>query len=341
MVNVPILARLILCLATLTTSTSLLADSSVIYGREEPLEEKLIDSFIDAEATELGYSSKALRTILAQARVQKSILEAIANPAEKKKWFEYRPIFIQKSRIEGGVKFQQENTKLLEKAQKEYGVNQDIITAIIGIETRYGRYTGKYRVLDALSTLAFHYPRRSKFFRGELIQFLKLTREEKINPTEALGSYAGAMGMPQFIPSSYRNYSIDFDKNGKRDLWNSKADVIGSVANYFSRHGWQKDGLIAIPAKATAKAFKKLGHYELATPRHTISELKKIGVTPLAKVDDSLKAELLTLELEDDVEFWLVFHNFYVITRYNHSSHYAMAAFQLSGLINEQAKNKK
>ena len=327
-------------LLLLLLSFNAIAAKSVIYGREVPLDEKTITKFISAEAAKLGYSSTELKAILSEARVQKSILEAIANPAERKKWFEYRPIFIQKSRIDGGVDFQKKNKALLKKAHNKYGVNPDIITAIIGIETRYGRYTGKYRVLDALTTLAFHYPRRSKFFRKELIQFLTLTREEKIDPRNALGSYAGAMGMPQFISSSYRRYAVDFDQNGSRDLWNSKADVIGSVANYFSRHGWKKDGLVAIPAKATAKAFKELGHYNLKPPSHTIAELKKLGVTPLAKVDDSLKAELLTLELKDDVEFWIIFHNFYVITRYNHSSHYAMAAFQLSGLIDGKAAKK-
>ena len=184
-----------------------------------------------------GFDREQLQLLMDKATYRQAIIDAISRPAEGKSWREYRPIFVTESRSRQGVEFWDANADLLARAEAEYGVPPEIIVAIIGVETRYGQHLGSYPVLDSLSTLAFGYPKRGKFFRGELTEFMLLSREETIDMTSAMGSYAGALGMPQFIPSSYRAYAVDFDADGRRDLWQSSADVIGSVASYFKRHG--------------------------------------------------------------------------------------------------------
>ncbi|MBT8438577.1 MAG: lytic murein transglycosylase B [Gammaproteobacteria bacterium] len=234
--------KLLLAAAFVCTHTA-------VANNDASLAEKEKQDFILEMSQKHGFDQQFLTKTLDQAKVKQSILDAISRPAEKTlTWSQYRNIFIKPKRIEGGVQFWKENEADLNKAYQQYGVPPEIITAIIGVETLYGKHTGGYRVLDALTTLGFHYPPRSKFFRKELLQFLLLTREEKVDPTEPTGSYAGAMGKPQFIPSSYRHYAIDFDNDGKRDIWNNNTDVIGSVASYFSRHGWRRDRPVTVPA---------------------------------------------------------------------------------------------
>lgn len=212
-----------------------------------------------------------------------------------------------------------------------------IITAIIGVETRYGRYRGSYRVIDSLSTLAFAYPKRAKFFRGQLKQFLVMAREEKMDPLKPLGSYAGAMGQPQFIPSSFRHYAIDFDGDGKRDLWDNMDDIIGSVANYFSRHHWRAGEAITSRATVNGKVAKSLlkGGYK---PSFKAAELKKHKINGTHEISPNQDVALIALEQKRGHEYWIGFHNFYVITRYNHSPLYAMAVYQLSEAIRSGAK---
>ncbi len=297
--------------------------------------ENIQAQFIDDMVQEHGFDQAALKRTLSEAKVKKAILEAIARPAEKRlTWSEYRKIFLIPRRIEGGVRFWQENKSALDQAQSKYGVPPEIITAIIGVETLYGKNTGGYRVLDALSTLGFHYPPRSKFFRSELSHFLRLTREEKIDPAMPTGSYAGAMGKPQFIPSSYRHYAIDFDRDGKRDIWENNTDVIGSVANYFSRHDWRRNQPVTVPVSAVTKehqAFVEAG----MKPSLSIADLRQAGI----QVDDSIPPDMTTslveLVIDEGHEYWAGLHNFYVITRYNHSNMYAMAVYQLSQAIKE------
>ncbi len=274
-----------------------------------------------------------ISALMANARFQQDIIDAISRPSEAKPWHQYRPIFVTDSRAKGGVEFWNENAALLQQAEQVYGVPPEIIVAIIGVETRYGAHQGRYRVLDALSTLAFGYPPRGKFFRRQLEEFLLLSRDEQIAADEIVGSYAGAIGMPQFIPQSYRSYAVDFDADGRRDLVASMADIIGSVANYFQRHGWQAGGKVAIPATVTGSEYKFYTTSERKL-NSSVGELEKAGV----KSEESLPAELQTalIELEsapDEQEHWLGFHNFYVITRYNHSILYAMAVHQLSQQI--------
>ncbi len=274
-----------------------------------------------------------VETLLAQSEYRSDIIAAITRPAEAKPWHQYRPIFLKPGRIRAGVEFWQQNEALLESVSREYGVPAEIIVAIIGVETRYGKFTGRHRVLDALTTLAFGYPKRADFFRRELEQFLLLSREESIDPRNATGSYAGAMGKPQFISSSYRRYAVDRDNDGRKDLWQSNADIIASVANYFKRHGWRPGEPITLQAEVNGQS--NLQSYLDAgmKPSVPLEELLRQGVRPMdsmAMPDPELLASLIKLDAGGRDEYWFGLRNFYVITRYNHSNLYAMATYQLS-----------
>ncbi len=279
------------------------------------------------------FQAKALKKLFSKIEHQPGIIEAISRPAESKPWYQYRPIFVTADRIREGVKFWDSHEKLLRRAEKKYGVPPQIIVAIIGVETRFGRHSGNYRVIDALSTLAFDYPPRATFFRKELENFLLMSREEKRDPLQFTGSYAGAMGMPQFMPSSFLSYAVDFDKDGTRDLWDNTDDVIGSVANYFKRHHWRKGEPVASRAELSGKAPQVLldKGYE---PSISFGKLKAMGVKSLTRYKDDNEVALIKLESGPGQEqYWVTRHNFYVITRYNHSPLYAMAVYQLGEAI--------
>ncbi len=298
---------------------------------------KLAKQFVAEVAKEHNFNETELAEWFGSAAKKQSILDAISRPAEKRlTWAQYRKIFVTKSRIKKGVDFWEKNKETLAKVEQEFGVPAEIIVAIIGVETRYGQNKGSYRVIDALSTLAFDYPPRSKFFRKELKEFLLLSREQKQNPLELVGSYAGAMGYGQFIPSSYRAYAIDYDKDGFADIWNNTDDAIGSVANYFKRHGWKSDQDVAVRSKIAKDKDESLINKSLK-PSLTLDALSKKGFTPVKSVKNKGNATAMRLQGEWGAEFWLGLHNFYVITRYNHSRLYAMAVWQLSQEI-EQAK---
>ncbi|MEN8175149.1 MAG: lytic murein transglycosylase B [Pseudomonadota bacterium] len=279
-----------------------------------------------------GFDKDRLERLLGQAVHKQKIIDAITRPAEALPWHRYRRIFLKDDRIRGGVAYWKEHVELLERAQATYGVPAEIIVAIIGVETKYGANTGSYRVIDALKTLGFGYPRRADFFRGELEEFLLMAREEELDPLKPLGSYAGAMGKPQFIPSSFRAYAIDFDGDGKRDLWNGDADTIGSIANYLAKHGWVRDGGVAFEVDTPPE------HQELATtkarkPDRQLGELRVLGFSPPDGLPPDSLATLMRFEQSESDEFWLGLNNFYTITRYNHSNLYAMAVFQLSEAV--------
>ncbi len=298
-----------------------------------------VNEFIAEMQKEYGFDAKVLRNWMADVKQQTTALEAIARPAEGVlSWGDYRKIFITDTRINQGVQFWKENAELLNKAEQQYGVSAEFIVAIIGVETRYGRHAGNYPVLDALTTLGFDYPPRAAFFRKQLKHFLLMVREEKLNIRELTGSYAGAMGMPQFIPSSFRSYAVDFDGDGVRDFWHSSADPIGSVANYFKRHGW-KNGEPVVSRVAVSDQAKSLGNREMK-PHKSVAEFKKAGVTNLPQYSDKARATLLKLDGAEGDEYWLALNNFYVITRYNHSPMYAMAVYQLSQAIAEKYHTK-
>ena len=291
-------------------------------------------AFIDEMVKKHGFDRARLTSLFDEAEKREDILEAIARPAEKTKpWHEYRKIFLTPDRIRGGAKFWRKHATVLERAAKELQVDPAVVVAIIGVETRYGKHTGGYRVLDALSTLAFAYPPRSKFFRSELEQFLILAKEEKVDLRTAKGSYAGAMGYGQFIPSSYRNYAIDFDQDGRRDLWGNIDDIIGSVANYFHRHGW-KDGEPVASRVTQGKVPASLVS-ENSKPDKTAGELAALGIRTTPPLSTHQPVAVLELQQRTGPEYWLTSNNFYVITRYNRSPLYAMSVYQLSEAIRD------
>jgi len=227
------------------------------------------------------------------------------------------------------VEFYTRYAASLQRAERDYGVPAEIIVAIIGVETRYGRNKGSYRVLDALATLAFDYPKRSEFFSKELKQFFILAREQQLAADELLGSYAGAMGYGQFMPSSYRAYAVDFDGDGSVDIWNNPVDAIGSVANYFRRHGWTPDKPVTAPARVNGD-FPREWMNEGLKPTRSIAELAAAGLESQEPFPADALATAMELEGAGGAEYWLGLHNFYVITRYNHSAMYAMSVYQLS-----------
>ncbi len=293
--------------------------------------------FISRIAAKHSLDPAEIKDILAQAEKQQAILDAISRPAEKVlTWGEYRKIFLGRPRVEQGVEFWQKHRDTLKKVSEKYGVDEEIIVAIIGVETRYGKHKGSYRVIDALTTLGFDYPPRGDFFSGELEHFLLLADEQNQNPVELVGSYAGAMGYGQFIPSSYRAYAVDYDGDKVADIWNNPDDAIASVANYFMKHGWQAGQRVALRARIENN-YDKASLNNRQKPSLTISELGKKGFTPVdANIAGTELAIPLMYEGEHGAEFWLGFDNFYVITRYNKSLLYAMAVFQLSQEIKSQ-----
>jgi len=288
-----------------------------------------IRTFIDQMVEKNDYDRKILNAVLRDAKSQQSVLDAISRPAEKtKEWHEYRAIFITDERIEAGATFWREHEQTLSRISKETGVSKEILVGIIGVETYFGRITGNYRVVDALATLAFDYPPRSKFFTRELQEFLLLVREEEMHAADATGSYAGAMGRPQFMPSSYRAYAVDSSDDGKRDIWGDWEDVIGSVANYFVRHHWKRDQPIVAQAALGDQWHGEVPKNSLKA-RDTVSSLSHQGVMFSTSLPAESEAQLLTLQGKDGAQYWVGFHNFFVITRYNTSVMYALAVQQL------------
>ena len=311
----------------------ILAGTFPAFSQASYLQNPDVKAFIDTFISKHGGSRSELEQLLQIAQQQTQVLEAIARPAEKTHtWATYRPIFIQSNRITQGVDFWNQNQAILSKAEKQFGVPPAIIVGIIGVETFYGRFTGKHPVFNSLTTLAFDYPPRSAFFRRQLEEFLLLSREESIQPTTVTGSYAGAMGIPQFIPSSYRHYAIDFNKDGRRDLLSNMDDVIGSVANYFSRHGWQKDKPVAEQLQIQDERYKLLIKKSLK-PTITDTQLTAAGLQT-----HSASSTYTVMELAGTTgpELWIGHPNFYVITRYNHSHLYAMAVYQLGQAISKE-----
>jgi membrane-bound lytic murein transglycosylase B len=306
--------------------------SNNVHAQATP--DELKREFIEDMVSEHNFARADVESLLNKAQLSDTVLEAIQRPWEAKPWHQYYPIFLTDKRVQKGVEFWNTHAEDLLRAEKELGVPAEMIVAIIGVETFYGTYKGKYPVLDALFSLGFHYPPRAKFFRSELQQYMLLSREENFDPLELKGSYAGAMGMGQFISSSYRHYAIDFDGDGVRDLLNNPVDAIGSVANYFKKHGWQRGQQVAIPASVEGESYKSVLSDDLAY-KHTWSDVKQANVSMQDSHTISLDEEvkLLEFELAEGHEYWVGLPNFYVITRYNHSPLYAMAVYQLSQQI--------
>jgi membrane-bound lytic murein transglycosylase B len=317
--------KIILVLSCLWTALSCAADNY----EANPAARVVVDELVEQE----GFDRNQLLQIFAEAERKDSILEAIARPAEKTKpWYEYREIFLNPRREDQGVEFFKKHRATLERAEREFGVPAEIIVAILGVETYYGRVAGSYRVIDALSTLAFDYPPRSPFFTSELKHYLILTRDQGLDPTDMVGSYAGAMGYGQFMPSSYRSYAIDFDGDSVIDIWKNPVDAIGSVANYFKQHGWHHAEVVVAAANAAANAPDAIfvASRDQLKPQKTVAQLAQEGVVAKVKLDPNALATAMKFELKSGYEYWLGLHNFYVITRYNQSAMYAMSVYELS-----------
>lgn len=290
-----------------------------------------VRTFIEETSGAHGFERKHLEALLAQAETKQAILDAISRPAERVvPWFEYRERFLTARRIMEGTDFYVAHRQTLQRAPDDNLAAA--VIGILGVETSYGRITGRYRVLDALATLAFDYPPRGDFFRDELQQFLLLTREEEVDPVKALGSYAGAMGAPQFISSSYRNFAVDGDGNGKRDLWGSWDDVISSVSNYLVVHGWRAGEPVVVTA---ALADADLGRFNTSKLElnETVGSLRAKGVRFETSLPEDAPAMLIVAQGKDGPEYRVGFNNFYAITRYNRSTMYAMAVHDLGQAI--------
>ncbi|MFT7035511.1 MAG: membrane-bound lytic murein transglycosylase B [Cyclobacteriaceae bacterium] len=288
-----------------------------------------VEAFTKEFSGRTNYSYEEVKGILDKATYQEDIIEKISNPAESKMtWERYRNIFMKDERINAGIEFWNDYEKELTKVNEETGVSIEVILSILGVETYFGQRKGSYKVLDALYTLSFGYPKRAKFFKSELGHFLEMVEEEKLEVNELKGSYAGAMGYCQFMPSSYRAYAKSYDVGGTRDLFFSAEDAIASIANYLKIHRWKKGQMIVSQAvKASdAQVVKK----QSLKPKYPVSHYSNLGYRPVGDISPSAMSTLIQL---DDSEYWLGFNNFYVITRYNHSHFYAMAVYELAEAI--------
>lgn len=288
-----------------------------------------VEAFIANMVERHGMEAGALRDLLGPLKPLPSIVKAVSAPSTSRPWREYRPMNVDKGRIEGGVKFWKANEAALVRARQVHGVPESIIVAILGVETRYGRITGTHRVLDALYTLGFEVPGRNEYFKSELENFLLLTRERGWDVGSIKGSFAGAMGVPQFMPSSYRQYAVDFDENGGVDLWRDPVDVIGSVANFLRIFGWREGEPVALPARFEGGDLDGLLAQGIR-PHTPVRDLRILGVLPASEIDDALMASLFMLEGEQGPDYWLAFNNLNAILQYNRSRNYAMSVYHLA-----------
>ncbi|MBV9575819.1 MAG: lytic murein transglycosylase B [Gammaproteobacteria bacterium] len=272
-----------------------------------------VQQFINQMVQKHQFNKAKLTTLFSEVKLRPQVIHHMNKPLEQEPWHLYQTLFVNEWRIKHGVEFWNQYASALKKAENEFGVPASIIVATIGVETKYGKYIGNFRVIDSLTNLGFSHSSRAPFFRKELEQFLLLSREQHLDPLKVMGSYAGAIGQPQFMPSSYRYYAVNFSKSGKIDLINNEVDVIGSIANYYKKHGWRTHAPVAMK---TSLAGNHSHH-------------------------SNLKAKMITLENRDSKEYWLGYHNFDVIKRYNASDLYAMAVFQLSHYIKESRDQLK
>ncbi|MGC2167028.1 MAG: lytic murein transglycosylase B [Gallionella sp.] len=284
--------------------------------------------FIDEMVSKHQFKRSELVKAFSRAEYLPAVIETISRQTVSKPWAEYRANFVNPERVRLGLKFWNKNQATLEHAEQQYGVPVAIIVAVIGVETIYGQAAGSYRTLDTLTTLTFDYPRRAEFFRSELENYLLLARDQQFDLLAIRGSYAGAIGIPQFMPSSYRNYAVDFDGDGTVDLLHEPGDAIGSVANYLKVFGWIRNDPVSVPATFTEKNW--LGEI---TAARTLAQWSAVGVVTAVKSSPERRARLVDFTSSDSKEWWLVYDNFDVITRYNNSDYYAMVVFQLAEAI--------
>lgn len=316
---------------------SLLSITSAFAAKPISLEQKE-NRFIQHMVTRYHFNRERLTQLLKQTPYNETVIKRMNSPFEKKPWDYYRQFFLKPDRIENGVAYWQTHQDMLARAQAKFGVPASIIVAIIGMESMYGTHKGKYPTLSTLKTLAFNYPKRSKFFRKELEQYLLLTRKNKLEPRDIRGSYAGALGIPQFMPSSYRHYGYSFHQAAPVNLIEKHEDAIASIGNYLKHAGWQRQQPIATPATLALETPDKVVNKRKL--RYTVAQLEKMGVKPRGEVDLNRRATLIELQNQKGREYWLSYQNFAAIMRYNTSPVYAMAVYQLSQAI-KQAYEKQ
>ena len=322
--------RLLIITTAVCSMQTLYADASLLHRKD-------VRAFVQDLVVHDHFQSKQLRTILAAAQYQPQIIASMDRPYEKKNWDVYQALFLTPERLNSGLVFWKNNQKVLQQVAKQYGVPPEMIVAILGVETLYGKRQGDYRVLDALTTLAFYYPSRAPYFKRELREFLLLCREHHVSPTQYKGSYAGAMGKPQFMPSSYRTYAVDYQGRGRPDLMSKDQDVIISIANYFSKHGWQPKQMVVEPVRVPQQGLKSLVLNSKA-PNYSLTQLLHAGVQPKQRNNSVHPHEAGVLELMTDKgpEYWMAYPNFYVITRYNTSPQYALVVYLLAQSLRER-----
>jgi membrane-bound lytic murein transglycosylase B len=304
--------------------------SPTVFAAKTFGEQPEVKKFIAHMVHKYHFNENELLNVFNAVELRPAVISSIKAPLEKNPWYKYQSMFLTEERIREGVNFWNKHKATLERAHKTFGVPPEIIVATIGVETKYGKNKGEYRVIDALTNLAFGRTSRAPYFRKELEEFLLLSREKHLNPLHILGSYAGAIGQPQFMPSSYRNYAINFSGSGKIDLSNNVDDVIGSIANYYQKHGWKTNKPVAIPANV-----KGIRYYSLTNKKKSVQvgHLSAYGIFLDGFADDGDKAKLIRLEGANKKEYWVSFHNFDVIKQYNTSTLYAMAVYQLGEYI--------
>jgi membrane-bound lytic murein transglycosylase B len=332
------MSQIILCLNLLFMMGFLHADAKL-------LKQKQAQVFIKKMVDKHGFKRSEVEASLKEARYKPRIIQLMTSPYEKKNWDVYRDIFLTSDRLDGGVKFWHDNQASLARAEKKFGVPASVIVAILGVETRYGEKQGTYRVLDALNTLAFYYPKRGAYFTRELEEYLLLCREHHVPVTEYVGSYAGAIGQPQFMPSSYRMYAVDFKKTKQQsypDLVHENQDVIASIANYFKRHGWRAGDDVVEPARVKGKAYKKI-QTNKRRANYEYQRLVQSGIKPVSPLKNPPnKAGVIALDLENKQNaYWLAYPNFYVIMRYNTSPQYALVVHLLSQQLEQRFEAQK
>jgi membrane-bound lytic murein transglycosylase B len=294
-----------------------------------------LEKFIVYMADTHGFDARDLRALLGKIQPTEGVTRAMSAPSTAKPWYEFKPLFVDQGRVAGGIKFWNEHAELLARARNEFGVPEAIIAAVIGIETRYGRNTGNFRIVETLTTLGFYWPSRNEFFRGELEQFLLLAREQGWDAASIKGSFAGAMGQPQFMPGSYRRYAVDFDGDRRIDLWSNPADVIGSVGSYLQRFGWKAGEPVVAPARVDTADWRALLEIGLK-PSLTVDQWRMRGVDSMQPLQESLPASLFSIDLLGGPEFWFGFENFYALLMYNRSRNYAMAVHELANEITRE-----
>lgn len=325
MFNKRLIASILLVIVSFTT-----------YSDDALLRNKDAQLFIKDMVDNYHFKKQDMIALFKDAKFQPKILELMDKPYEKKSWDVYKELFLTENRLNSALEFWNKNKNILMQAEQKYGVPADIIMAILGVETLYGKHKGDYRVLDSLTTLAFNYPKRAPFFTKELREYLLLCREQHVSPQKYYGSYAGAIGMPQFMPSSYRYYAVTADGKNSADLMNKDIDVVYSIANYFVKNGWQKGGEVAEPAVVNGVGLKQIDT-SAKTASYPFTYILSKGVRPkISKMQHPTKAGVIELNTANGNEYWLGYHNFYVITRYNTSPQYALVVHLFANKIREK-----